>query len=223
MDTQRLELLSQALYYAKKHEAGGNIDSAQENISAAVLDLVSLAVMGCGSRDEGIAYMRSQGGLDLIAKCEELTRRLPESEQVPIFILIGVAHVGSLLGRHDTAEYFVARAQYSGRHFWDEYARAIQCLVTKHSYEPHLGKLGGSQRYWAAYLPFISDITNGRDLAGSLLAMSQSFQKRQSDKRITDDGGLIVEGSAKQPTHWDFRADAIKAYATHKYGLTFLG
>ncbi len=97
----------------------------------------------------------------------------------------------------------------------------MQCLVTKQPYEPKLGKLAGSQKYWAAYLPFISDITNGRDLTGSLEAMWQSFQKRQADKRITDDGGVIVEGSAKQPTHWDFRAEALKAYAAYKYGLTF--
>jgi hypothetical protein len=51
--------------------------------------------------------------------------------------------------------------------------------------------------------------------------MRQSFQKRQTDQRIADDGGVIVEGSGKQPTQWDFRAEALKAYVAYKYGLTF--
>ena len=174
-----------------------------------------------GQPVEGIIWMESQGIIDILTKCEDLLRRLPESEELVIFSTVAVAHVASVLKRHEMAEYLVGRTQRPGRHFWNEYARAMQCLVTKEPYEPELGTLKGSQKYRVPCLTFISDITNCRDATSSLEVMRQSFQKRQTDNRITDDGGIIVEGSANQPTHWDFRAEALKAYATYQYGLTF--
>lgn len=188
----------------------------------AILSLISIAVMDFANKEEGIAFLKSHDAAALIQKYGKMIRSLPSDADLGIFVVIGVAHTSSMLDLHECAEYLVGRVQDPiGRHFWDEYARAMLCLVEKRPYEPKLGTLKGSQKYWAAYLPFISDITNGRDTSGSIESLRQSFLKRQTDKRITDDGGVIVEGSTKQPTHWDFRAEALKAYAAYKYGLTF--
>ncbi len=221
MNVFRIQNFQISLAAAKNHEAQGQFALAFFDFSSAILDLLSVAMLDFGQSAEGIIWMESQGVMDLLIKCEELVKRLPESEELVIFSTMAVAHIASLLNRHEMAEYLVGRTQQPGRHFWNEYARAMQCLVTKEPYEPKLGTLKGSQKYRVPCLTLISDITNGRDLSGSLEAMRQSFQRRQADKRITDDGGLIVEGSEKQPTHWDFRAEALKAYVTYKYELTF--
>ena len=169
--------------------------------------------------------MTAQGVLGILDKFEEMFRHLPPLEDLGIMHPLNAAHIASLLGRHETAEYIVSRVQTPGDYLWNDYARAMQCLVAKQPYElEDVQRVTyiGSMNYRVPYLAFISDITNGRDLTGSLEAMHQAFQKRQTDKRLAnDDGGLIVEGSAQWQTHWDFRAEGLKAYATYKYGISF--
>ena len=182
-------------------------------------------MMDFHSPAEGIACMKSQGVDGLLDKVEEMFRRLPATDDLGMMPPIVAAHVASLMGRHETAEYIISRVQTPGRYIWNDYARAMHCLVTKQPYELEEAQRVtyiGSMKYRVPYLAFISDITNGRDLTGSLEVMRQMFLKRQTDKRLAkEDGGRIVEGSAKHQTHWDFRAEGLKAYATYKYGITF--
>jgi hypothetical protein len=220
MNHQRLQLFEGFLKSANNHLTCGQDALASGDLSYAILSLVSAVTTGEACRNAAVTFLQSCQLNKTLTQYGNMLERLPQ-EELGIFVTVAVAHTASLLAKHDLAEYLVGRVQYPGRHFWNEYARAMQCLVSQQAYDPKLGTLKGSQKYWAAYLPFISDVTHGRDPSGSLEAMRLSFQKRQADKRITDDGGIIVEGSAKQPTHWDFRAEALKAYVSYKYGLTF--
>jgi hypothetical protein len=216
------DLFAESLEMARNFEANGHKGLAELKYAHAILELVSVTTTEAGSPSEAVLYLNSQGISALFQKHEQLVRETPEIDELSIFPTLAVAHAASFLGKHSMAEYYVSRVQYRGRHFWNEYARAMQCLTKKQEYEPKLGRLAGSQKYWAVYLSFVSDVTHGRELAPALDAMRDSFKKRNLDKRIIDDGSHLIEGSGKQPTHWDFRGEAIKAYVDYKYSRTII-
>jgi hypothetical protein len=212
-----LELFAKSLEAARNSEARGHLAGAELYYANAIQDLVSAATSEKFSPQEGILFLKSQGISALFQKHEQLVRETAETDELSIFTTVAVAHAASFLGEHGLAEYYVSGVQYQGRHFWNDYARAMQCLVTKQVYEPKLGRLAGYQKYWAVYLSFISDVTHGRELAPALDAMRDSFKNRNLDKRIVAGGAHLLEGSARQPVHWDFRGEALKAYVVYKF------
>jgi hypothetical protein len=219
MKTDHLKFFEANLRGALMRESQGLFGNAAMRYELAILDLVIIAVTQYDNVSSGVGFLSQRNASLHLEKVFDLMRRTQDSEEMGVFNTLAVAHAASLLNKHELAEYLIRRVQYPGDHFWNEFADAMNCLVLKHPYEPQLGPLSGVDRYWGVYLTFISDITNSRDPSGSLECMRQSFLKANKDKRLS--AGALFEPSGLHPVQWDFRAEALKACAAHKYSLAF--
>ena len=97
--------------------------------------------------------------------------------------------------------------------FWRDYSLAMQALVDRVPYTPEPMKYTSFERYWAAYLDIVADMTHDRDASGSIATARESFTRRNRDKRLGRDSSGF-EGTGLDPVSFDFRLEGIVRYAS---------
>lgn len=216
----KLRMVEIGLAGSRNLEAQGHLAAAAVFLQGPIIQLLSIAVKDHADPRSGIAFLQEHRVTSLIEGYIQIILKISPSDDLGVFGLSTISHVASLMDRHDMADCLILRPRPLLKDFWAEYHRAMSCLVSRTEYEPRNSPLQGWQKYWFVYLPFVSDITRHRCSLTSLEAIRQSFCKQNQDKRLSP-GGLIAEGCGRAPSHWDFRAEALKRYAQHAYGLSF--
>ena len=230
MDLARIE---DAVHAAREWDAKGDPLWAGRGYAIALLGTLGLSLREYGNVEQAVEALRVWQAPQLLAvylQRYSVAWELIRSGQVPGSALGGsyeflvMAHLAALLGERAIAAALVEYAAKSevvviSTKFWAEYSRAMTCLHTRQPYTPALPpRLRGQEKYWAVYLDLIADITQERDLAGTLGRVSETFQRRNRDKRIHEHGEEI-EGSGWAPVRWDFRRAGILQEGVDLYGL----
>jgi hypothetical protein len=148
-------------------------------------------------------------------------------DSIHIMNLIHLCHIAWLFGDGAFGELVVQIArcppyidQLKRGEFWDEYLRALSCLIKHEPYDPKLPKISGIEKHWAVYLSLISDLTHQLPVTESLKLVTESFERMNRDKRIVVSGSQ-PDPSGQFPVKWDFRLEAIRWYAAQAYGVQF--
>ena len=143
MSATTFEFVETFLRGAQKRESERAYASAVTWYESAILELATIAVRDYREPSNGIGFLVERGTRAHLERCAAVMRQIPGSDELGIFNTIAVAHAASLLSHHELAEYMVSRVQHPGKHFWNEFARAMNCLLLKHPYEFKLGPLQG--------------------------------------------------------------------------------
>lgn len=212
-----------ALEAARSWDRKGDANWARRIYGSALLGFLRAAVR---EPDEvsSLALLRRHGAGELLATWVERDRTVVaavESGLAPSVLggpyePLVFHHVALLLGRADLAAAGAATAcrrdvRRSGGAFWCEYARAVEALGTGTPYEARPpARLRGLETCWAPYLDLVADLTHGRAPDGSLARVDDAFRRRNADRRLSSDAHGI-EGSGRDPVHWDFRRAALLA------------
>lgn len=184
-------------------------------------DMLRYAVWHCIDASAGVAFLRERGAPDLLRRLLELNRRnlgrLMESSAVPVTVLDLVdneTHSALLLEDLPAAREALEMcraAQELGRaqrdKFWTAYADGMRAVLERRPFQPPTLKLSGFQRSLEPCLKLMAALSSGADPGDALRAVDDAFQKRQTDRRLTDWTGL--NGDGRQPVRWDYRRAAL--------------
>jgi hypothetical protein len=185
---------------------------------------LSVAVSGYDTSESGREYLGTAGVGHLVLRVLDLNNRLLLALQEhrrptigTVSALITPVHVAWMIDEWEAGARLLAigadplvRKYAPLTPFWAEYHRALEALAACRPYVPELGKLRGYESYWAAYLPFIRDLTHSNGGGLSLHALRAAFAKRNQDRRLTD--FEMIDGDAGFPVRWDFREVSITRY-----------
>ena len=123
---------------------------------------------------------------------------------------ITLTHVAVMLGQGDLAYQMLDLANDPSRlaffpltKFWKEYARGFLHLCRGEPYSPASLQPKGYEKCWMPYLALMSALSQAQDGGLACLAIDQSFNSRNRDKRLID--WEMIDGDGKHPVQWDFR------------------
>jgi hypothetical protein len=224
--------ISTNLEYAHQCEKEHDLTGARDFYGFAVTECLSLGVSAYPNKDQAVAIFSQYDLVNLLEKVAEIntlllnevaTGKYSPSVIGGTYILIVFTQLCWLLRAYELGHVFLNFASIKGiqktsTKFWAEFYRAINHFANKESYDPIALPLRGLEKYWAVYLPVISDVTNSRDAKASVAEMESSFDKRNKDKRIKDDI-YEIEGTIWCLAKWDFRGESILLYASEIYGV----
>jgi hypothetical protein len=94
---------------------------------------------------------------------------------------------------------------------WRSYAAALVNLHRGGNTQVALPKPKGHEKYYLPYVRYMS-ATDPQELDAARVAVAESFEARNRDRRFTDWIGL--DGNGEKPVRWDFRLYAIEAGRT---------
>jgi hypothetical protein len=188
--------------------------------------LLAAAVMGSDDADQFAAFLARHHFLDWLHRHADQADRvivLVDAGQYPSSLLPGpfsclaLANAAWLLGERALGEREVGFTRHraviaKSTKFWRDYGRAMQALVDRARFVPEPMKYVSLERYWAAYLQIVVDVTHDRDAMGSIAAAHESFIKRNRDKRLGPDYSGF-DGTGLDPIAFDFRLGGILRYA----------
>jgi hypothetical protein len=223
------ERIVATLKTASDWESKGDWVWALRNYSLALMGMLSQAVEGSSNLTEGAGVLVSLDTgaqltkyVDVISKARadvEL-RKSPWSVLDGAYKLLVFSHLSTILKNDLAATYLLELANAEGvlelaGKFWKGYARALLAFERHRPFARQAMKLAGQERYWVKYLDLMSNLSEGKDVQGSIAEVDEAFAARNRDKRIKDDN-FRIEGSGLHPVRWDFRKDAILGLAASR-------
>jgi hypothetical protein len=130
-----------------------------------------------------------------------------------------LVHFAAVLGSPDTAlrqllrsvESPVARNYFPLSGIWQSYAAALVNLCRGVSTKVALPKAKGHEKYYLPYVRFMT-AADDQEAETARVAVAESFEARNRDRRFTDWIGL--DGDGEKPVRWDFRFYAIETGRT---------
>ena len=228
---QKIESAAAAIKAAANWEKKGQLAWVVRCLSTPLMNYLSLAV----ERYDDLASMRSwlqeQGVTDILAKYVhnlEMVASEVRSGKSPGAVLGGnyshlvFAHMGSLLGVARQASFLGSVAveevvMEASTPFWNQYALTLDAWQRGSKPAPHLGAVGGIEKYWTAYVAFMTAAANGEPLTPHIADIDRQFRERNADISITDDS-YEIEGSGRHRVKLDFRKEALLALYAAKAG-----
>lgn len=211
-------LANNGLKLAKQAQSSGDVGREFSLLKHVLDGLLRIAVGRC---DDGVSAQRflvDWGAETIVDRVVDLNRGFalaaserPKRVQFLVCTDITVVHAAWLVDKWNAARSHlelcsdVSIEQYAEplTGFWKEYHRAVGKLVSKQPYTAQIPKVKGYERYWVPYLHLIEDLTNGRDDLESAKEISESFERRNHDKRLID--WSSHDGDGNNPVRWDFR------------------
>jgi len=179
----------------------------------------------CGSGGEAADCLRSRGASgqldELAAENETVLTELEQTSKPRCAVLNRpeLVHFAAVLGSSDTTlrqllravESPVAASYFPLSGIWRSYAAALVNLHRGGSTPVTIPKPKGHEKY---YLPYVRYMTAAgvQEMDAARVAVAESFEARNRDRRFTDWLGL--DGDGERPVRWDFRLFAIDAGRT---------
>lgn len=197
-------------------------------LSSAVKTLLGVAVERFADAVAGTQFLKDNEVGELLDRMADLNQGLYEAlrrDDKPsagaVDNQITPVHIAWLLGCWDSGQLLLIPCM-DGRirnfspltPFWAEYHRAVDCLATDRPYEPVIPRVRGYEQHWVPYLKLMADLTAGRPVAAARAEITESFTKRNRDKRLTD--WEMIDGDGNHPIRWDFREASILKFAEHR-------
>ena len=176
----------------------------------------------CGTGGEAANRLRLQGASNIL---EELAAEndavLSELEQIgkPKAAVLNrpeLVHFAVVLGSSckvtgqllRAVESPLAQSFFPLSGIWRSYALALVNLHRGGNTLVTLPKPKGHDKYYLPYVRYMT-VTEVQGLAAARVAIAESFEARNRDRRFTDWIGL--DGDGEKPVRWDFRMFAIDA------------
>ena len=88
--------------------------------------------------------------------------------------------------------------------FWREYGRGVAAICSGTTYSPSAVKAVGAEKYWLPYLDLAAALTGLGDVNEALVAVDDSFNRRNRDRRVSDTG-QDYDGNGHAPQAVNFR------------------
>lgn len=214
---------------AENWRSKGNLIRETKSLSSLLMNYLAMAVVECGNSDEAKAWWSKHEAFPVLERYAEAMHSLVgkvDAGEVPGSTIAGnyphlvFTHLAWALGKFPLGEMLAGIASRSdvlelSTPFWQEYAQAIDALVTGHPYTAGDLAVEGQEEYWKSYLHIIEHATNNRDIATAIADSDEAFTRRNSDTTIKDDAHEI-EGSGGHPVRWDFRRDGLLSFIQTK-------
>jgi hypothetical protein len=197
-----------------------------DRLDSGLRSLLAAAVMESDDADQFGVFLARHRFIDWLQRHADQGDRvlaLVDGGQYPGSIVPGpydclaLANAAWLLGEPALGEREVGFTRHKdviakSTRFWRDYGRAMQALVDQVPYAPEPMKYASLERYWAAYLDVVAEITAHRDITASVTAAREAFVKRNRDKRLGPDYSGF-DGTGLDPVPFDFRLEDILRYA----------
>jgi hypothetical protein len=221
----RTELARKTIATANKWRREGNLVRDTQCTGSGITDYLAVAVLRTLGARDAISWLRDCGVPELLERywfnCSKLSIEVDSGRQ-PISVIAGnffyfvFAHLAWALDDSSLGEGLVRFANRPdvkelSTPFWNEYAHAMQSLVDGAPYAPPSMELNDLEKYWYAYIDFISAASSGGDVELAIKTVDAAFIARNQDKSLTDDI-YETEGSGARPVKWDYRRDGLLAY-----------
>lgn len=227
----KMQYVEMYLSNAHNSKQKGDVLWTGRHIEGALMKLLSIAVEEHADHATVVKWLLNKGVHSLLRRYhknlveiigEVDAGRLPCSTFGGNYPHVVYAHLSWALQDFPMGESFIAIAERKdsagiSTPFWCEYARGMGSLVRGEPYQMRKMRLRDLEQYWVEYLPLIEAVTNGRPVNEALERVDQAFAKRNSDKRIKDDGDE-TEGSGRHPVKWDYRRDSLLGYIRRSQG-----
>jgi hypothetical protein len=174
------------------------------------------------SGNEAVDWLISLGATRLIEElATENDKALKELEKdskpkVAILNRPELVHFAAILGASQASMQQLLRAvdsQLVVKFFplsgiWKSYATALVNLHRGSRAEVAMPKAKGYEKFFLPYIRYMG-ATNPQEVEDAKIAIAESFETRNRDRRLRDWIGL--DGDGEKPVHWDFRFYAIEA------------